>query len=229
MVLVIAAGYSLERWQLDYNTTFVSTGLEEEVYEKKVPGYEECDVNGNSILVRLHKNLYILCQGQKFWWGKVDNCWTEIGWKSLESDSCVCNYSKSRNISTRHMSNLFVDHVSLLGEDLKALKKIQRELMAPCSMTDTKAVSVVLELGATHNHEKKMATITDGNPAKSLEQRGMANCNTPANTCEVGRELPLDQLAERLLKQGGQAVLQGYLGHRHIPPMCGSICHWVCR
>ena len=43
MVLVMAAEYNLECWQLDYNTAFLNADVTEEVYVKMAPGYEQFD------------------------------------------------------------------------------------------------------------------------------------------------------------------------------------------
>ena len=41
MVLAIAAEFDFECWQLDYNTAFLNAKVEEDVYVKMAPGYEE--------------------------------------------------------------------------------------------------------------------------------------------------------------------------------------------
>ena len=46
MVLAIAAEFDFECWQLDYNTAFLNAKVEEEVYVKMAPGYEEFSNDG---------------------------------------------------------------------------------------------------------------------------------------------------------------------------------------
>ena len=58
MVLAIVAAYNLEYWQLNYNTAFLNANVEEEVYVKMAPGYEEFDKNGVLLVMRLFKSLY---------------------------------------------------------------------------------------------------------------------------------------------------------------------------
>lgn len=62
MVLAVAAEYDLACWQLDYNIAFLNTKLEEEIYVKMAPGYEEFDSNRTRMVMRLHKSLYGLRQ-----------------------------------------------------------------------------------------------------------------------------------------------------------------------
>ena len=58
MVLAIAAEFDFECWQLNYNTAFLNAGVEEEVYVKMAPGYEEFSNDGVPMVMRLLKSLY---------------------------------------------------------------------------------------------------------------------------------------------------------------------------
>ncbi|CAN0247142.1 unnamed protein product [Ascophyllum nodosum] len=58
MVLAIAAGFDFECWQLDYNTAFLNATVEEEVYVKMAPGYEEFSNDGVPTVMRLLKSLW---------------------------------------------------------------------------------------------------------------------------------------------------------------------------
>ena len=89
MVLAIAAEFDLECWQLDYNTAFLNAKVEEDVYVKMAPGYEEFSNNGVPMVLRLLKRLYGLRQSPRCRYGTVDKHVVEIGFKSLKSDPCV--------------------------------------------------------------------------------------------------------------------------------------------
>ena len=89
MVLVIAAEFDFECWQLDYNTAFLNAKVEEEVYVKMAPGYEEFNNDGVPMVMRLLKSLYGLRQSPRCWYGTFDEHVVEIGFKSLKSDPCV--------------------------------------------------------------------------------------------------------------------------------------------
>ena len=82
MVLAIAAEHDLECWQLDYNTAFLNADVEEEVYFKMAPGYEEFDENGSPMVMRLLKSLYVLRQSPSSWWGTIDDHLPEMGIKA---------------------------------------------------------------------------------------------------------------------------------------------------
>ena len=89
MVLVIPAEFNFECWQLDYNTAFPNAKVEEEVYVKMAPGYEEFNNDGVPMLMRLLESLYGLRQSPRYWCGAVDEHVVEIGFKSFKSDPCV--------------------------------------------------------------------------------------------------------------------------------------------
>ena len=141
MVLAIAAEFDFECWQLDYNTAFLNAKVEEEVYVKMAPGYEEFNNDGVPMVMRLLKSLYCLRQSPRCWYGTVDEHVVEIGFKSLKSDPCAYIYSEGGAI---YVLALCVDDVLLLGKDRKVLERIKRKLMERFSMTDMGDVSLVL-------------------------------------------------------------------------------------
>ena len=184
MVLAIAAEFEFKCWQLDYNTAFLNAKVEEEVYVKMAPGYEEFNNDGVLMAMRLLKSLYGLRQSPRCWYGTVDEHVVEIGFKSLKSDPCVYIYSEGGAI---YVLTLYVDDVLLLGKDRKVLERIKRKLMGRFLMTDMGDLSLVLGLEVTRDRTKGTVTITQENNVKSLLERyWMGNCN-PAHTPGVGK------------------------------------------
>ena len=190
MVLAIAAEFDFECWQLDNSTAFLDAKVEEEVYVKMAPGYEEFNNNRVPMVMRLLRSLYGLRQSPRCWYGTVDEHVVEIGLKSLKSDPCVYIYSEGGAI---YVLTLYVDDVLLLGKDRKVLERIKRKLMGRFWMTDMGDVSLVLGMDVTRDRTKGTVTITQENYVKSLLERyGMGNCN-PAHTPGVGKEFSLYQ------------------------------------
>ena len=185
MVLAIATELDFECLQLDYNTAFLNAKkVEEEVYVKMAPGYEELSNDGVPMVMRLLKSLYGLRQSSRCWYGTVDEYVVEISFKSLKSDPYVYIYSEGGAI---YVLALYVDDVLLLGKDRKVLERIKRKLMGRFSMTDMGDVSLVFGMEVTRYRTKGTFTITQENYVKSLLERyGMGNCN-PAHTPGVGK------------------------------------------
>ena len=178
-VLAIAAEFDFECWQLDYNTAFLNAKVEEEVYVKMAPGYEEFSNDGVPTVMKLLKSLYGLRQSPRCWYGTVDKHVVEIGFKSLKSDPYVYIYSEGCDI---YVLTLHVDDVLLLGKYRKVLERIKRKLMGRFSMTDMGDVLLVFGMEVTRDRTKGTVTITQKNYVKFLLERyGMGNCN-PAHT-----------------------------------------------
>ena len=179
MVLAIAAEFDFECWQLDYNTAFLNSKVEEEVYVKMATGYDEFSNEGVPMVMRRLKSLYGLRQSPRCWYGTVDEHVMVIGFKSLKSDPCLYIYFEGGDI---YVLTLYVDDVLLLGKDCKVLERIKRKLMGRFSMTDMGDVSLVFGTEVTRDRTKGTVTITQENHVKSLLERyGMGNCN-PAHT-----------------------------------------------
>ena len=209
MMLAIAAEFDLECWQLDYNTAFLNAKVEEEVYVKMAPGYEEFSNDGVPVVMRLLKSLYGLQQSPRCWYGTVDEHVVEIGFKSLKSDPCVYIYSEGGAI---YVLTIYVDDILLLGIDRKVLERIKRKLMGRFSITDMGDVSLIFGMEVTRDRTKGTVTITQENYMKSLLERyGMGNCN-PAHTLGVGQELSLDQPDENRLNKEDKRRLQAITG-----------------
>ena len=160
MVLAIAAEFDFECWQLDYNTAFLNAKVEEEVYVKMAPEYEEFSNDGVPMVMRLLKSLYGLRQSPRCWHGTVDKHVVEIGFKSLKSDPCVYIYSEGGAI---YVLTLYVDDVLLLGKARKVLERIKRKLMGRFSMTDMGEVLLMLGMEVTRDRKKGTVTITQEN------------------------------------------------------------------
>ena len=209
MVLAMAAEFDFKCWQLDYNTVFLNAKVEEEVYVKMAPGYEEFSNDGVPMVTRLLKSLYGLRQSPRCWYGTVDERVVEIGFKSLKSDPCVYIYSEG---GAMYVLTLYVDDVILLGKDRKVLERIKRKLMGRFSMTDMGDVSLVFGMEVTRERTKGTVTITQENYVKSLLERyGMGN-GSPAHTPGVRKELSLDQPEENLLNKEDKRRFQAILG-----------------
>ena len=214
MVLAIAAEFDFECWQRDYNTAFLNTKVEREVYVKMAPEYEEFHNDGVPMVMRLLRSLYGLRQSPRCWYGTVDEHVVEIGFTSLKRDPYVYIYSEGGAI---YVLTLYVDDVLLLGKDRKVLERIKRKLMGRFSMTDMGDVSLVLGMEVTRDRTKGTVAIIQENYVKSLLERyGMGNCN-PAHTPGIGKELSLDQPKEN--------TFPGYHGQRNVPRTGDSLRH----
>lgn len=164
-----------------------------DVHFKMAPRYEEFDGNGNPLAMRLIKSLYGLRQTLISW---VDKHLLEIGFKIVKPNLCVYTYSEGKHLI---ILTLYVDEFLLLGKDLTMPRGIIEKLMGRFPMTGMGDASLVLGVGVIRYRRKGTVTISQEKYTNSfLERYGMANCN-PAYTLVVGKEVSLNQQAEKLL------------------------------
>jgi histone deacetylase 1/2 len=92
VVLSIAVfrGWTLR--QLDVHNAFLHGLLEEEVYMKQPPGYE--DSTRRDYVCKLDKTLYGLKQAPRDWFSRLSNKLCDLGFKSSKADTSLFYYIK---------------------------------------------------------------------------------------------------------------------------------------
>ena len=83
MVLAIAAEFDFECWQLDYNPAFLNAKVEEEVYIKMAPGYEEFSNDGVPMVIGFSKASMVSGKAQGAGMARSTNTW----WRSVSKAS----------------------------------------------------------------------------------------------------------------------------------------------
>nr|GEU71995.1 hypothetical protein [Tanacetum cinerariifolium] len=109
LALTVCKDYELE--QLDVKTTFLHRNLEEMIYMRQPPGYEQ----GNKVCL-LKKSLYGLKQSPRQWYKRFDEYMLSNGFKRSSYDSC----SKAEIGSTKSLLKKEFD-MKELGEAKKIL------------------------------------------------------------------------------------------------------------
>ena len=102
---------------------FLTVGVEEDVYVKTAPGYENTNKTGGPRVMRLLKSLYGLPNSPLNWWKAIDPFLIEIGFEPLKSDARVYVYHKN---GTTVILTLCVDDLLLLGEDIVVLEIVKK-------------------------------------------------------------------------------------------------------
>ena len=93
MVLAIAAEMDWEVRQLDVNTPFLYSDIEEEVLVAEPPGFE---TNGNEkvlLVTKLGKSVFGPAQSPGNWFHTIDPVLIPIGFVPLKSDTCLYIYN----------------------------------------------------------------------------------------------------------------------------------------
>ena len=74
-------------FQLDVQTAFLNADVEEDVYVKTAPGYENTNKTGEQQVMRQLKSLYGLPNSPLNWWKTIDPFLVEIEFEPLKSDT----------------------------------------------------------------------------------------------------------------------------------------------
>eukprot|EP00873_Tetraselmis_striata_P010327 jgi/Tetstr1/430591/TSEL_020388.t1 len=73
-------------FKVDVDTAFLYAPVEEEIYMRPPPGYEQYDARGRPMVLRLLKSLYGLKQSPRNWHNTLHNFLVRYGFQQLKSD-----------------------------------------------------------------------------------------------------------------------------------------------
>jgi histone deacetylase 1/2 len=117
----VSKGWSLR--QLDVKNVFLHGVLEEEVYMKQPPGYE--NPNAPYHVCRLDKSLYGLKQAPRAWFSKLSSKLQELGFLASKADTSLFIYNKSSIII---FVLVCVDDIIVTSSSNKAITSLVQDL-----------------------------------------------------------------------------------------------------
>eukprot|EP00873_Tetraselmis_striata_P000272 jgi/Tetstr1/420536/TSEL_011626.t1 len=86
VMFAIAVQYGWNIHQVDVDTAFLYAPVEEEIYMRPPPGYEQYDARGRPMVLRLLKSLYGLKQSPRNWHNTLHKFLVCYGFQQLKSD-----------------------------------------------------------------------------------------------------------------------------------------------
>ena len=122
--MALTAAYDLEALQLDAVNAFLNSPIDEEIYCKCPPGYENLRKG-----LKLVQALYGLCRASKLWYEEFVQTLKQLGLKLIIGQSCLF---------TNGLVILFfyVDDITLLGRSMDALQSLKKGLVSRYEMRD---------------------------------------------------------------------------------------------
>jgi hypothetical protein len=119
--VVVARAWSMR--QLDVQNAFLHGLLEEEVYMRQPPGFE--DSSHPNYICKLDKALYGLKQAPRAWYSRLSKKLVDLGFHSSKADTYLFFYSK--NGITMFML-VYVDDIIVISSHNDAVQKLLQDL-----------------------------------------------------------------------------------------------------
>jgi hypothetical protein len=146
LTIVVSRGWSLR--QLDVKNAFLHGILEEEVYMKQPPGFE--DPHTPHFICKLHKALYGLKQAPRAWFARLSIKLHALGFVPSKADTSLVLYDKSR--VTIYVL-IYVDDIIVTSLSNDAITALLHDLRGDFSLKDLHPLHYLLgiEVKQVHN------------------------------------------------------------------------------
>jgi histone deacetylase 1/2 len=168
LALAVSRGWSLR--QLDVKNAFLHGVLEEEVYMKQPPGYENRSTP--HFLCKLDKALYGLKQAPRAWYSRLSSKLIALGFFASKSDASLFIYRK-RNITIFML--IYVDDIIVASSSQAATDALLKDLSQEFALKDLGDLSFFL--GVEVQKVDNGIVLSQSKYAHDiLERVGMLNC-----------------------------------------------------
>nr|KYP39031.1 Retrovirus-related Pol polyprotein from transposon TNT 1-94 [Cajanus cajan] len=138
-LIALAAHKGWNIHQLDVKSAFLNGILEEEIYVEQPPGFVRKGHEGK--VLRLTKALYGLKQAPRAWYSKIDQYFTDHGFRRSKSEPTL--YIKTQGQHTLLLS-LYVDDLIYTGTNTNMMMEFKEDMMKTFEMTDLGLMSYFL-------------------------------------------------------------------------------------
>ncbi|KAI5355626.1 hypothetical protein L3X38_008521 [Prunus dulcis] len=179
LVLSIAAMNQWKLRQLDVKNAFLHGDLEEEVFMKQPPGFE--DSTHPQFVCKLKKSLYGLKQAPRAWNAKFTGYLPTLGFKSSHSDP---------SLFVQHTGNdiiillLYVDDIIITGSSDQLIQRVVTDLSEVFEMKDMGQLTYFLGLQISYNSSGDIFVSQTKYAKDLLHKAGMSSCRACATPCK---------------------------------------------
>ena len=177
--LAVSRGWTMK--QLDVQNAFLHGFLEEEVYMKQPPGYE--DKSSPNYICKLDKALYGLKQAPRAWYSRLSTQLQELGSKSSKADTSLFFYNSG---GVTMFMLVYVDDIILVSSDHSAVPMLLKDLNKDFALKDLGELHYFL--GIEVNKIQNGILLTQEKYVNDVLQRvGMKDCkpvSTPLSSSE---------------------------------------------
>lgn len=183
-LLAVVAARDLELQQLDIKTAFLNGVLEEKVYVRQPPGYEQ---GSSSTVCRLHRALYGLRQAPRTWHLELKRALESIGFTQSSSDPGF--FVRASSSGTVYLL-MYVDDLLLASSDLRLLSEVKAAISKAFDARDLGDAHFFL--GMSIDRERAHKSLRLSQPRHTLEllaKYGMSECKLACIPLSVSTRL----------------------------------------
>lgn len=164
LLLAIATTLDLEVHQMDVKTAFLNGTLDPkiQIYVKIPKGYKKGKAGH---VLRLIRSLYGLKQAPRVWYLLLHNFLTELGFIRCIKEYCM--YVR-REGSKMVIIVVYVDDLTIAGNDLRVVRRVKAALAARFKMTDLEELHYLLKVEIRRDRKKKLMSLSQERYIESL-------------------------------------------------------------
>jgi transposase InsO family protein len=184
-LLAILAGRKAKVHQMDVNTAFLYSPLDETVYVEQpegfvIPGKED-------YVCLLRRALYGLKQFPRAWFHLIAEVLVDFDFKQFESDPCIWIHENDKG--ERLYIALYVDDLIIAGENEDEIITIKRRLSNRFEMKDLGIAKKFLGMEIEYGTDGSIKIHQDQYIQQLLERHGMGDCNAVATPLDTSVKL----------------------------------------
>lgn len=182
-VLAIAAKEDFELINMDVDTAFLQSPVEEEVYVSQPPGYERRGPNGEELVCKLSKSLYGLKQAPRNWNRTIDDWLRQYGLEPSKADACV--YILNSEDGTLVVV-LYVDDLIVAGSNKEMVNSFKRAIAERFKMKDLGDLKWILGMEIKRNRQERTLEVNQGVYVDRMLERYAMLDSKPVDTPSFG-------------------------------------------
>uniref|UniRef100_A0AAV1VJJ4 Integrase catalytic domain-containing protein n=1 Tax=Peronospora matthiolae TaxID=2874970 RepID=A0AAV1VJJ4_9STRA len=187
VVLSVCAAFAYQMEQLDADTAFLNSELEDRVYMEVPIGVE----NAQNYVCQLNKAIYGLKQAASAWNKTIHRVFLGYGFKSCGADQCV--YVK-RSKSNFIYVCLYVDDMIIAAKTSDEIDDVKNALKSVFKMKELGPAKFILGMEIDHNMTAGTLMIKQTRYIDDVAKRfGQENAKSVDNPCATGLKLSKSQ------------------------------------
>ena len=157
--------------QLDVKGAYLNGYLDEEIYMRQPPGFED----GTGRVCRLRRSLYGLKQAGNIWNRELDTALVDLGFKRLKSDNCCYMREQGDDFD---MLLIWVDDILSISTLDARNDAVERDLASKFEIKTIGEPSMLLGIQVDQNHKSHSISLSQSVYIDTLLQRfALANAN----------------------------------------------------